>query len=327
MPVSPTPSTSVSRPDLADSFMEFDMEMDRMGFITTQVLPIFEAPKASGTFGIVPIEQLLQNRETGRAPGGAYSRGNFTFTELSWLTKEHGAEEIVDDNAYANYREFFDAELIAAKRAYDAVLRNQEKRTAALLFNATTWTGSSLTTAVSTEWSTAASATPITDVLAAGQKVWDGTGMWPNALVINRRVFRNLRNCAQVIDRIAGAGAGSAVKAKDISAEMLAQVFDLDYVIVAGSAKNTAVEGQTASLSQVWDNEYAMVCKIATTNDIAEPCVGRTFHWSEDGSQPGGQIEQYREESHRGNVIRVRHQVQEKVLYTEMGHLLSNITA
>ena len=29
----------------------------------------------------------------------------------------------------------------------------------------------------------------------------------------------------------------------------------------------------------------------------------------------------------RGNVVRVRHDVAEKVLYTEAGHLLSNITA
>jgi hypothetical protein len=69
-----------------------------------------------------------------------------------------------------------------------------------------------------------------------------------------------------------------------------------------------------------------MVCKIATGNDMREPCVGRTFHWSADGSSIGGTVESYREEGVRGNVIRVRHQVAEVVLHAEAGHLLSNVT-
>jgi hypothetical protein len=69
-----------------------------------------------------------------------------------------------------------------------------------------------------------------------------------------------------------------------------------------------------------------MVCRIATSNDLQDPCVGRTLHWAADGSTIGGTVESYREESKRGDVIRVRHDVDEVVLYTEMGHLLSNIT-
>jgi hypothetical protein len=50
------------------------------------------------------------------------------------------------------------------------------------------------------------------------------------------------------------------------------------------------------------------------------------FHWSEDGSSPGGTVESYRDEIVRGNIIRVRHDVDEVVLYAQAGHLLSNIT-
>jgi hypothetical protein len=38
-------------------------------------------------------------------------------------------------------------------------------------------------------------------------------------------------------------------------------------------------------------------------------------------------VESYRDEKVRGDVIRVRHDVDEIVLYPEAGHLLSNITA
>ena len=107
---------------------------------------------------------------------------------------------------------------------------------------------------------------------------------------------------------------------------MLSAIFDLENIIVAGSSRNSAKEGQAASPTQIWSDEYAMVCKIATGADMREPCIGRTFHWSEDGSSVGGTVETYRDETVRGNVVRVRHDVDEKLLYAEAGHLLSNIT-
>lgn len=139
-------------------------------------------------------------------------------------------------------------------------------------------------------------------------------------------MFRNLRNCTQIVDRIASAGAGSATKASDITPQMLAQVFDLDFVFVAGGSKNTAAEGQTATVGQIWSSSYAMVCRVATSSDFREPCIGRIFHWAEDGSTIGGTVESYREEQTRSNIVRARHDVDELVLYAQAGHLLSNIT-
>jgi len=67
-----------------------------------------------------------------------------------------------------------------------------------------------------------------------------------------------------------------------------------------------------------------MVCKVAETDNIKEPCLARTFHWSADGSQIGGTVETYDESQNRGRIVRVRHDVQHKVLYKELGHLLLN---
>ena len=323
---SPTSALSTQRPDLA-TFLEYDLESDKSGYVATEVFPVVDVMSQAGNFGKIPIEQLLQQRDTKRAPGSGYARGNWTFDKATYATEEHGAEEVVDDREAKMYSDYFKAEQISTMRAFSSVLRNAEQRVADAVFNTTTWTGSGLTTAVSIEWSTSATAVPLTNVEAAVQKIYDGSGLWPNALIINRRVFRNLRNCAQVTDRIAASGAGSAIKASDITTQMLAQVFDLDFIIVAGSSKNSAKEGQSATPAQIWSNEYAMLCKIATGGDMREPCIGRTFHWADDGSSIGGTVESYRDEKVRGDVIRVRHDVDEIVLYPEAGHLLSNITA
>ncbi len=324
----PSPSTSLAtlRPDLADSLMEFDLAMDQRGYISNRAFPVVDVLSQAGVFGKIPLEQLLQQRDTKRAPGAGYNRGKFTFTTGSYTCVEYGAEEPVDDREAEMYAEYFDAEVISTARAYNAVLRAQEERVAASVFNTTTWTGASLTTAITHEWDDAINCVPLTDVEAAVQKIYDNSGLWANALIINQKVFRNLRNSDQVVERIQSAGAGDPTKPTDVTVEMLAQVFDLPYILVAGGSKNNAIEGQSASPVQIWSGEYAMVCKIATGADFREPCIGRTFHWSADGSAIGGSIESYREEQTRSNIIRVRHDVDEVVLYAEAGHLLSNIT-
>lgn len=324
----PSPSTSLAtlRPDLADSFMEFDLAADQLGYIGTRVFPVIEVASQAGDFGKIPLEQLLQNSDTKRAPGSGYSRGTFTFEKATFSCQENGHEEVVDDREAKMYAEYFDAEVISTARAYNAVLRNAEQRVADAVFNTAVWTGSSLTTAVTNEWDDATNATPIGDVEAAAQKVYDNSGLWPNALVVTEKVFRNLRLADQIRDRISSSGAGDSELAGRIVEQQIAQAFGLNYIIVAGGSKNTAAEGQTASVAPVWSGEYAMVCKVATSADPKEPCIGRTFHWGEDGSSPGGIVETYRDESRRGEVVRVRHDVDEIVLYPEAGHLLSNIT-
>ena len=322
----PNPSSSLStlRPDLAESFMEFDLAMDQQGFISHRVFPVVEVASQAGNFGKIPLEQLLQQRDTKRAPGSGYNRGNWTFEPATYTCLENGAEEPVDDREAKMYADYFDAEQISSLRAYSAVLRNAEQRVADAVFNATTF--ASYTTAVTNEWDDTTNATPLTDVEAAVQNIYDASGLWPNALVINRKVFRNLRNCDQVKDRIAASGAGSPNAAGLVTEQMLADVFDLKHIIVAGASKNSALEGQTASPAQIWSGEYAMVCKVAEGADFREPCVGRTFHWSADGSSIGGTVEQYRDEAVRSDIYRVRHDVDEIVLYAAAGHLLSNIT-
>lgn len=319
----PSPSAALTslRPELG-TFAEFNLAMDRQGFVGTRVLPILNVGVPSGTFGKIPIEQLIKARDTARAPGAGYSRGNWTFTQDTFATAEQGAEEIVDDRESTIYANYFQAEQISTQRAVDAILRNQELRFAALIGNTSTWTGSALTTDISTPWATVASATPVDDVEAAVRKVRDNSGMLPNAMVISWLTYRNLRLSDQILDRCQTQGFQD-VRAGKIGVAHLSAVFDLPNIIVAGSIKDSDAEGDATTIASIWNDEYCMVCRIAETDDIREPCIGRTFHYSEDGSTPLGTIESYREESRRGDVIRVRHEVGEKVMYPEMGHLLT----
>jgi hypothetical protein len=321
----PSPRTALNgyRPDIGTMF-DYDLMMNQRGFIGNQVAPVFESAVQAGTYGRIPLKQFLKEPQVGRNSNGTYNRTNFTFEDATFSTKERGIEIPIDRRQAKMYKQFFDFEVVCTANAWDTVLRAAEKRVADAIFNATTFT--SYKTEVTDEWDDAANATPVTDVNAAVKAVWDRTGLWCNALIINRNVFRNLRRVEEVTDMVASLGAGASVEQGKITTATLASVFDLKYIIVAGSARDSANEGQTASIASVWSDEYAMVCRIAETNAIEEPCLARTIHWGEDGSTIGGTVETYYEDQSRGDVVRVRHEVQELIPYTAMGYLLSNIT-
>lgn len=322
----PSSSLATLRPDLAGGFVQFDLEASRRGFIWQRILPVLEVDLAADTFGKIKLESLLRNVETRRASRSGYQRGEWEFETDSYATIEHGWEEPIDDNEARRYRHYFDFEQIAAARAYDAVLRHAERRVAELLFNTTTYTGATLTTAVDDEWDDLTNADPVADIDAAKEKVWELTGQKANVLVINDKVFRSLRKCENVIDKIHSEGAGSSIAQGNVTAATLATVFDIDYILIGDGPQNTANPGQSRSLSRIWSDDYAWVGKVAVSNDLQEACIGRTFHWSEDGSQIMGAVETYRDETIRSDIVRVRNQTDEKILYKECGHLLSNIT-
>jgi len=323
---SPTAALTTLRPDLSGSMEAFDLTIERQGFVAQRVFPVLNVAKQAGVVGTIALADLLKNPETTRAPGAPYSRDTGRFTPTSYACVEYGLEEVVDDREAAMYAEYFDAELVATRRCRSAILRQAEIRVAAQVFNTSTWTGSTLTTAITNEWDDYANATPIADVAAASRRIFNGTGFYANAVVMNKQVFDNVRQCDQVVEAIHSYGAGRSTLISDITEEIVASALGVDFCLVAGGAKNSAAEGQTATPAVVWSNEYVMVCRIAVTNDFREPCIGRTFHWSEDGSQPLGTVETYRDETVRGEVVRCRFDVDEVTLLAAAGHLLSNAT-
>lgn len=318
-------SGTMIRPDLGAAFSEFDIEAGERGYIAPQVLPILPVAKQSGQFPRIPVEQLLKKRDVLRANGSGYSRSDWSFVEEHYATKEYGVEEPVDDREAAIYRNYFDAELESAGIAVGALLDAAERRVAGKIFNTTAFAN----TAVTTTWSTHATATPIADVEDAVQAVWNQCGLWPNALILTVQAFRALRQCAEIVERIESAGAGDSALAGKITTRQIAQAFSLDRCIVAGATGNSANEGQDVTFSPIWDKTMAMVARVATTPGLREPCLGRTYAWESEGRFGDGEgrvlIETYREDQIRSDVVRVRHDVDEKILYSEAGHILTGV--
>ncbi len=314
----PYPITTLAtlRPDLGGSVMEFDLLANTQRFIGLQVFPAMEVAQQAGTFGRVTIKSLLASIQTSRAPGAAYNRSKWDFTADSYATEENGVEQPVDDRQARMYRSYFDAELIATRRAQSIVLTSHEVRVATLVEANTNTQG----VTGANKWSAHATAVPVTDVEAAIMALFS-RGVIANTLAMTWEVYRNLRQCQQIMDRLEAAGAGQRAALSDIGINQLQAVFDLPNILIAGGQKLAT----GSSLSSLWDKTKVHVCRVAETEDIQEPALGRTFHWADDGSQIGTAVETYREENIRGEVVRARMDTDEKVIFSDAMQMITGV--
>jgi hypothetical protein len=297
-------------------------EASQRGFVGLSILPIFETPLQSSDYPVIPLEALLKLKDTARAARGKYNRGDWEFEMGTYSCKDRGWEEPVDDSEAALYARFFDAEEVATLRAVDIILRAQENRIAAAVFNTANITN---TAAVGIEWSTAATAVPLANVTAAKTAMRSATGLVPNVGVCSKKVFDNLMITAEIKDAFKYTNP-IEIGGEEAKQRLAAQYFGLDRMLVGGAVYDSAKEGQAASIADLWDDEYFGLFKVSNGGrDLRDPCLGRTFLWTADSPQ-NTVVEQYREDQTRSNIYRVRHNVDEAFVFTGAGYLLSNIT-
>jgi hypothetical protein len=315
----PTAATTLQRADLGGLIYEYMLSPSSMGMMGLDILPVFGVQEQSADMPFMPIEALLKVQETNRATRGNYNRSDWNFETLTYSCKEKGWEEPIFDDEAALYARYFDGEMAAAERALYVVQLAREVEIAAAVFNSTTFT--SYTSAVTTEWDTSASCTPLADIITAKQAMI----VQPDSVAMSYKVFQNALQSAEIKDAMKYT---NPVEIGGIEAQrnILAQYFGVDNVFVSNAKKDTAKKGQTYSLSDVWNDEYVFVFKRGSAPSLRDPAVGRTFLWEADSPQVAT-VDQYREDQSRANIYRVRNSMDPKILNAGAGYLLSNITS
>jgi hypothetical protein len=343
--------TAVTRLDQSFTYSEVMLQSVIDKFIGLRVLPVLSVQEEAATnFEKLDIQAMMNKVEdTRRRSDGSYSRDTYEMTTDSYALTEHGVEERVDEAKVERYGSRARVEGHSSLRAIHRVLQRLEYDIAAAVFNTTTFTGASLTTAVSNAWTVHASGTPHADVMAAHQNVEDNSGHQANTLVLPSKAWRNALQCAEIEDLLkydAFTLLLDAYKRKDALAIQqinagLNALFQVDQILIGRSFQNTADKGQTGSLSPMWTSTMAMLCVVNDDGPDGQleslmPTLGRTL-FSTRNSEPipgdadsgeGSLIfEEYYEPQVRSNILRPRNKRQVKVLQTTCGHLLTAVTA
>ena len=193
-----TSSEALLRPDLGCLAFEYSMSAASQGFIGRQVLPPFSTALQSSVYPVIEAGTFLELAETERAARAAYARGDWQFGDDHYFCKENGWEEPVDDQEAALFKNYFDAEVVAVKRATLMVLRSQERRVAHKVMDTAKITNAPVAKA----WNDYANADPLADVVKAKEAFRYTVGLKPNALVLDEDVLRLVSMCAAVMERV-----------------------------------------------------------------------------------------------------------------------------
>lgn len=309
--------TTTPRLDLGQAINEWVAAQDK--YIASQVLPTTPVPKKKAVLDVLERGALAADIPSiERAAGAGYKKANLATSEMSYSCKEFGIEFDLDDSEVENYATQFDYEQAAMQRIVNAILIRRERVTSAAVFNTSTWTGSDLYLDVSaTPWATAT-----TDIMAnintGIDKIQTNAGVMPNTLIVSYYLFRAMCNN----DNIVTASVYTQGAAFETIANSIAAYFGLDKILVGRAPYNSAGfdASNTFTGATIWSNNYAMLCYTPVTSDLTENCMGRTFLWSQD-SPSDMVIEQYRDDARRCDVLRVRHQIDPKIIDASCGFL------
>lgn len=309
------------RVDLGVALQEYNL--GKVRYIGDQVFPIINVPKKDGTFSLITRESALRARSLRRSPGASYAEDTFEAEDKAYSCEEYGLVQPVDDTQRELYAGDFDAEMVAADIARNALMRDYELRVSTLAFDATTSNSNSMYTDYSSSapWTTSTS-----DVMAqmnvARAAIRAKTGMDPDTLIMSQTNLERLSNNDDMIARIVySQAAGFTTMAGQIG-----NILGFPKVYVSNAVYNSAIEGQSWSGTNIWSNLYALICVTPGSASPAEACLGRSFLWTGD-SPSSLVVESYRDEDKRSTKIRVRHYMDELVYDWSYGYLLKVATS
>ena len=230
----------------------------------------------------------------------------------TYACKNFGLRDFVSNEDIANADAPIKPETDTAEFLTDLLLLNREIRIRDKVL------GISQNATPGTKWNAATGSDPVADIEAA----IDGCFIKPNVMIIPRSVMKVLKWHPKLVDAIKYVGVGK------ITAEHIAELFDVDKVLVAGAKVNTAKKGKTPVYADVWGPNVALayVDPKAGLNAVT---FGRTFSWK--FATAGGQVFQVRrwEEPKRGlsggNMVQVETSTDEKIVAADCGYLLKNV--
>lgn len=286
-------------------------------YIAEQIFPSLQVNKQSGKH-FVYDRARFRSTDNLRAAGSnsnevtiSVSTGSVYFADDHAL-KQFVADEDVD-NAITPTSPFIDA----TENVTEMQFVSREIELAAMLTDTAVLTQNT-TLAGTAQWNDYTNSNPISDVRTAAQAIHAAIHVQPNVLILSKQVFDKLVDHPEIVERVKYSALGV------ITAELLARLFEVDRVIVADAAKNTAAEGQADSMSYIWGKNAIL----AYVNPrIAQKMItlGLTYTWKTM------KVEKLRgtdEEDRKGTYVRVGdHYYDQKLVSAAAGYLIKNAVA
>ena len=257
---------------------------------------------------------------------GAPSEVEFNLTEVDASVKDYGLDDLVPVEDINSAPPGYDPIGRAVEGVTDLILLDREKRAADMVFSLGTYPAANRATLSGTsQWSDYTNSDPYSAIMAAV----DGMLMRPNTAVISRLGFSKLRVHPKITAALAPSTTGntgtSNANGAPATVQAIADLLELDQILIGEAWINTAKPGQTASLSRVWGKHMAFLHQNPVAG-IRGNAI--TFGYTaEFGNRVSGTLPEPKVGLRGAQRVRVGESVNEIVAASDVGYFFQNIIA
>ena len=205
----------------------------------------------------------------------------------------------------------------------DLLLLGFENRVASLVTTAGNYGGSYKTTlAGTTQFSDYAGSDPI-GVIDTGKAA---CFLEPNTIIMGKDVYDKLKRHPQLLDHVKGGATKTNIAMVQQAA--MAEIFEVDRILVGKAKYNSAKKGQTATFANLW-GKFVVLAYIDTDVTLDNLTAFKTFRWTQESTSAGFKVRRYRDEKRGGGgqEIEVEMSVDEKAICTDLAYLIIDAVA
>lgn len=273
------PTKGQAHIDKALTNMSVAYMQDASAFIADKVFPTIPVRKQSDVYFVYNKGDFFRDEAKVRAGASESAGGDYNVEAANpYYCKLQAFHKDVTEQDRANYDEPLDADNDANDFVSQKMLVRREVAWANAYFKTGVWTteitgvAASPTTGQVLQWHLATS-NPIEDISNAVITIASQTGFKPNTLVLGPSVFSALKNHQDVLDRIKYTQKGI------VTADLLAQLFEVENVYVAWAVVNTANQGADDVIDFVM-GKHALLCYVNPRPALKKPSAGYIFAWT-----------------------------------------------
>jgi hypothetical protein len=218
------------------------------GSINQEVAPVVQVKRTNDTYRI--YDRNFRIPATLRAEKGLARQHYFDVSLGSYNLESHALKDYVGVDDKDNFDEI-DYRADTVVELTEKIEMRAEKSCAALAATTSFSNGVSLATAAQWSLDTTAS-NPIPMVDTGTSVIMSNSNVKPNWMVCPRDSFVAAKNHASVIDRV-------KYTSKELDENILAGLFSIQKLLVPFVNEDTAVRGETASLSNIWTSDFVLL--------------------------------------------------------------------
>jgi len=291
-------------------------------YIAGQVFPTIPVSKQTDKYFTYAKGDWFKDEAQRRADATESEGSGYGLSTSSYSCDVYAFHKDIGDQTRKNADSPLNLDQDATKFVTQRLLMRRELQFVTEYFTTSVWGTDKTGGSDFTVWSDSAGSDPIEDIENGKEAILSVTGLMPNTLVIGYQVFRKLRNHPDIVDRI------KYTSSQTVTVEMLAQMFEVDRILVARAIKNTANEGATDAFSFAY-GKHALLCYSNPSPGLLAPSAGYIFQWTGVNEVMGEQVglSRFRMDLKRADRIEGQMAWDNKVIGTDLGYFFSGAVA